>query len=291
MAVVYVLTRWLHVVVLMGMTGMLYYLVSMVSPEIRLLLIKKMYPASVRLWISVLLVLTGISVYLLQAGQVGDGWSDLLSADILLALLETSFGFWWVVHVVLTVFLCIALLYNRHYRCVLWLAVFSLSSYGLTGHTTVHEGLAAFWFSGVQIIHLLAAAFWFGSLLVVIQLLPYLHQMSTRNAAIHSLMRFSKAGHVAVAVLLLAGLMNIISVLGWPVPLMYSTYSVLLLIKLGCIALLILLAIINRYYWVPRFSTSSAQNAFYRMTVAEVFILLIVMALSGSLATSSPMPM
>lgn len=287
----YVLIRWLHILVLMGMAGMSFYLVSMVSPQIRSELIKKIYSVVVCRWIAVILLITGIALYLLQAGLVGEGWSDMFSAEIVLALLNTSFGQWWILHLILTFILCLALCYQWDYQYLPWLAILSLGSAGLVGHTTVHQGLYAILFSGVQIIHLLAAAFWFGGLIVILRVLPYLNQPSTSKAAIISLKHFSTAGHIAVLVLLIAGLINIVSVIGWPLWLIYSPYMVLLATKLICIALLIVLAMINRYCLVPWFSVTYVKRAFCIMTCIELIILLTVMALSTTLATYSPMQM
>lgn len=291
MQLYYILTRWIHVVMLMGMTGIAYYLVRMVSPEIRSALIKKCDVPVIRYGAAILLLLTGIAVYLLQAGLVGDGWSDVLSFDILQALSSTAFGRWWLIHGFLTILLVIAISRLRWMYYWPWLAILSLSSYGLTGHTTVHQGGADFLFSGAQIIHLLAAAFWFGSLLVVVKLLALLNHDATRQAAITSLMRFSKAGHIAVAVLIIAGVFNIISVIGWPLHIVWSSYLLLLITKLIAVLILVGLAVINRYYWVPRFSATYAKRAFYIMTMTELLLLLGVMGISSTFATLSPMPM
>lgn len=291
MSILYILARWVHVVILMGMTGASYYLVRMVTTDIRRTVGTWIYKPVIRYNVAFLLLITSVAVYLLQAGQVGDGWADTISVDIWSDLSETAFGYWWLIHFALTIIFCVMLCVLRTQKWWPVLAILCLASYGMTGHTAVHDGYFAWFYSAVQIIHLLAAAFWFGGLMIVVKLLPLMLSIDTKSAAIRALIRFSKAGHIAVIALILAGAFNIISVLGWPLQFMMSPYMGMLGAKLAAIAVLIGLAILNRYYWVPRFTAEYARKAFYRMTLSELVILLVVMALSSTLATFSPMPM
>ena len=65
-------------------------------------------------------------------------------------------------------------------------------------------------------------------------------------------MRFSTAGHVAVAVLLLSGVVNAVLILSPEGLDIASAYQQWLGLKILLALAMTVLAIMNRYWWVPR---------------------------------------
>ena len=110
-----------------------------------------------------------------------------------------------------------------------------------------------------------------------------------QNAAIYTMMRFSRVGHYAVAGVLLSGAINALMILGVHVP-WQADYVQFLLFKCALVALMVVIALANRYFLVPRFRPDSgwAQQLFIRMTQAEVVLGALVLATVSLFATWEP---
>ncbi|SQC92822.1 Inner membrane protein YebZ [Cedecea neteri] len=76
--------------------------------------------------------------------------------------------------------------------------------------------------------------------------------------AITAMMRFSRYGHLAVAAVLVTGVVNSLLILGWTLPL-ESGYFRLLALKVGLVLVMVTLALINRYILVPRFDAVQSR--------------------------------
>lgn len=72
------------------------------------------------------------------------------------------------------------------------------------------------------------------------------------------MMRFSRVGHYAVAGVLLTGTINSLLILGVHIP-WQAGYVQLLLFKCALVALMVAIALANRYFLVPRFRPDSGR--------------------------------
>jgi putative copper resistance protein D len=110
-----------------------------------------------------------------------------------------------------------------------------------------------------------------------------------RPAAIAAMMRFSRYGHLAVAAVILTGIVNSLMILGWSLPL-ESRYAQLLLLKVALVAVMVTIALINRYLLVPRFADAAAvaQQRFIQLTWLEVILSVMVLLAVSTFATWEP---
>ena len=129
-----------------------------------------------------------------------------------------------------------------------------LVSLAFIGHAAMHEGTLGALHRANHAVHLLAAGYWFGSLAPLLVCLRYLQPPQWRSDAITTLIRFSRWGHLAVAAVIVTGIVNSLIILGgWPLNL-GSPYQRLLLIKTALVALMVMVALANRYAIVPAMS-------------------------------------
>src|SRR5262249_40477825 len=143
--------------------------------------------------------------------------------SLVTVLRETSFGQVWVARLALGVVLLTLIMRrsNEHHPdwTIVLLAGLLLVSLALVGHTQTSDG--ALWLAHVSArgAHLRAAGPWLGGLLA----LGYLLMLARRcpsaehNAqAVAGLVRFSRMGYAAVAILIGSGLVNAWVLVGWP---------------------------------------------------------------------------
>ena len=138
----------------------------------------------------------------------------------------------------------------------------------LTGHAVMDEGWLGTIHRGNDALHVLTAGAWLGALVPVLVILPRLARPDDRPSAALALRRFSRAGHIAVALVLLTGAANAALVLGrWPTDLA-SPYEALLDFKVLAVLGMCGLSIINLYVLVPRLPHSI--STLWRVTLGEL---------------------
>lgn len=218
------------------------------------------------------------------AASVGDGWHDAMDPGwVGTVIAETSPGRAWAAQAVAAALLLAAPGVPQRIRpgaTALGAALF-LAGLALTGHAAMHEGALGALHRANDLVHVLAAGAWFGALMPVLAILRRLDRPEWRSDAATALRRFSRAGHVAVALVLLSGATNAGLVLGrWPVDLS-SPYEALLDAKVLAVAAMTGLAILNRYVVVPRLGRhrDSALPRLRRATLAELPLGLAAIAL------------
>lgn len=140
-----------------------------------------------------------------------------------------------------------------------------------------------------QAIHLNGAAFWAGGLLPLLWSMRDAARPRLRDEAISAMLRFSRYGHLAVALTLLTGVINTAFIVGWPWP-ADNAYRQWLLVKASLVALMVAIALFNRYWLVPRFSTPGgrAKLWFVRATQLELLIAVLVVFVVSLFATLQP---
>lgn len=237
--------------------------------------------------------LSAVLLLAVQAGVMGNGWPDVWHLDVWLLVLTTSFGEVWRWHMLMAVLALLILLIDGlpgRYLLALLLSGGLLIGQALIGHAAMHDGLRGFLQRTNHAVHLLSAAYWFGSLIPLLTCMAYTHMPSTRPAAIVTLLHFSTLGHIAVALVLLTGVINSAMVLGrWPIHL-YSPYEFLLVCKGALVLLMVGVALYNRYRLVPRLAVQADETQRRMIAVCwlEFGLALLVIALVSLFATLSP---
>ena len=155
-----------------------------------------------------------------EAAAIGSGWPDALDPATLRAVaFETSAGLSWQVQAVAAASLLLAPVLPPRGRLVLVTAAsgLMLAATSLTGHAVMQEGPIGALHRANDVLHVLAAGAWLGALAPVLVILQDLDAPERRRDAMLALRRFSRAGHGAVALVLLSGTANAVLTLGrWP---------------------------------------------------------------------------
>jgi len=135
-----------------------------------------------------------------------------------------------------------------------FLAVVLLASLAGTGHAQVEEGWTNVIHVAADAAHLLAAGAWLGGLVP----LGFVLLDNSRGDGEpivdvdRTLLRFSSMGYVAVAMLIVSGLVNSWFLVGSVSGLLETLYGQILLGKLALFAAMLALAAANRFWLVPR---------------------------------------
>ena len=247
--------------------------------------------AVLRVLLVALLVATGGLWFMLETANIGSGWADAFDpAALSVVATDTMFGQVWVVRLVLIVLLVPALwLRGAAGRALFVVAVAAvLGSLGFVGHAAMEEGVAGSVHRVNHMLHLLASGFWVGSLPPLLACLVVLRRDPA--AAGTTLQRFSGLGHLAVALTLVTGVVNTVLVLGaWPVD-FSSPYQALLALKILLVAVMVGIALYNRYVSTVQLGRrpESSARALVSGTIGEIVLGAIVIALVSAFATYAP---
>jgi len=254
--------------------------------------------------VSVLLLLP------LQTASIADDPHAMLDASMLGTVMwQTRYGQAWLLRV-LGVVVLLAVIWKgarRQYDAAdpgvsgsshpgLWPALvagLALLPLCLSGHAAMQEGGAGVVHALSDFIHCLAAGFWLGSLPVFLYCLRAWEQPASREQAGRALMRFSTAGHIAVALLFASGALNAWMIVAPAGVDATADYQQLLLLKISIALAMALLAILNRYRWIRRLRSAREQAlaSIRRNTLAELVFGAVVLALVGCLGLMAPGPM
>lgn len=226
----------------------------------------------------------------IQGGLMGDGWPNVLSVSVWGAVLQTRFGAVWIWQIILAlVTLAVAFIAPaKMQRRLLILAVAQFILSAGVGHATMRDGVSGTLQQINHALHLLCAAAWFGGLLPVV----YCMRMAKgrwRQQAMSAMMRFSRYGHFFVAGVVLTGIGNTLFITGFTA-IWQTVYGQLLLLKCALVALMVAIALTNRYVLVPRMRQENrrADCWFVRMTQIEWGTGGIVLAIVSLFATFEP---
>jgi copper transport protein len=163
-------------------------------------------------------------------------------------------------------------------------ALLAIGSLPLTGHAVTAKpgGLAA----AALAAHGLAAAFWAGSLVALLAIV--IRHRSGEAALV--LRRFSRLGIVVVAILLVAGVTFALLQLASIAELFGSRYGWLILGKGALLAVLVALALLNRFRFLPMLEQGAPAAAVrLRWSIAsEVGLVVCVIAVTGLLVQTPP---
>jgi putative copper resistance protein D len=290
LATLFVLCRFVHFAAVMLMFGSSLFTALLSPQRLSPYLTRDVRPLLVSCtWLA---GLSAVALLAIQAGQMGDGWADTWRLDVWWAVLGTTFGEVWRWHlgISLLALLSLWLAEPRRTQFLALLSTLLLVSMAFIGHAAMHDGALGVAHRFNHALHLLAAGYWFGSLLPLLVCLRYLAQPQSRSDAVTTLIRFSRWGHLAVALVVLSGVINSLIILGsWPLD-VDSPYQRLLLFKTALVALMVMVALANRYAIVPAMSSMPqlAQRGLVLACWIEVGLGAGVLLLVSLFATYAP---
>ncbi|TQC76929.1 copper homeostasis membrane protein CopD [Pantoea dispersa] len=282
--------RALHFLALFLLTGSAFYTALLAPARYRPVLTQRW--RRLMGYSAVLSLLSALLMLAAQTGLMSGDWRSIASIDVWLAVLGTRFGaVWrWVILFALLSTLALRLRGNLRQQALLATALLQLVALAGVGHAAMRDGMPGLLQQGNHALHLIAAAFWAGGLLPLLLLMREARNIAWRTDAIRSMMRFSRYGHLAVALAIVTGTVNSLLIAGTPLNWTATLWSELLVSKALLVALMVLIALLNRYLLVPRFrlAASRAPKLFIRLTQLELLLALIVIGLVSVFATLSP---
>ncbi|MBA7934527.1 copper homeostasis membrane protein CopD [Klebsiella sp. RHBSTW-00215] len=268
---VYVSLRFIHFISLMIAFGCVLYGAWWAPVTLRRLLMQRFYPLMRHLLLAS--ALSALLMLMAQGGLMGNGWPDVWQPAIWQAVAGTQFGSAWVWQILLAlVALVVVWLKPRHpARLLLILLCAQLLLLAGVGHAAMNEGWQGILQRTNHAVHLFCVASWFGGLLPFIYCLRLAHGR-WRQAAIYTMMRFSRYGHLAVAGAIASGIVNALFIQGGLIS--DSPWGRMLLFKCALVAAMVAIALVNRYVLVPRISASGtrAEQLIVRTTQMEIVL-------------------
>ncbi|MCE6976353.1 copper resistance D family protein [Pseudomonas frederiksbergensis] len=246
-------------------------------------------------------VLSVASMVMIASAMSGESDFAELRPHIEMMVLETDVGLACVVRIValLTAGLAVML---RAPGVSLLVAAFAggvaLASLAWSGHGAMDEGNRRYWHFAVDIAHLLAAGTWVGALLAF-ALMAKINALQTEariRLLARAVNRFEVIGAVIVVVITVTGVVNYLFIVGPKLDEVFlSTYGILLFIKVGLFAGMLVLAALNRFHLGPLLERSLrdgqyavAANALRRSVMVELVAAVLIVGLVAWLGTLSP---
>jgi copper resistance protein D len=241
---------------------------------------------------SVVALITAMLWLALESAAMADDWGAAIDpATIGAVLTDTAFGHAWAAHLVLAAALVAVVVFGPRGR---WAATAVasgalLASLGLIGHAAMQTGAEGILHRANHAVHLMAAGAWIGALVPFAMCLGAYERGDLRREAVSAMARFSFWGHFIVAAIVLTGTVNIALTSGRPPIPPDTPYRALLDVKIVVVAIMIVLAIVNRYALVPRLKASADALATMRaLTLINVALGAVAIALVSVFALLDP---
>jgi putative copper resistance protein D len=204
--------------------------------------------------------------------------------------LATFYGQIFFLRLLLLIGLLLVCFGERAFALKAVVAGVALALVSLTSHAAA-SGDAYWLHAGADALHLLTAGFWVGGLVVLVREVLVSSRDGTRLSGL--LRTFSRWGAASVAVLIAAGTANGVFILGAPGMRWSATYITLLAIKVVLAAVMVALALTNRFGVLPgleRGETEAGETIALTVT-AELVFAGVVLLIVGFLGVVSPMDM
>ena len=243
-----------------------------------------------------LAVVALLNIFFQGAAAGGLGLLDAFRWNVFTTVLDTRYGEMMLVQAALAVTLALTAMALRHSQgrerralAALTLALgFGITlTPSLSGHASTAGNLAM----AADAAHVIAAALWTGGLgfLVVALVLAMTDRWPLATRAVP---RFSNMAVVAVAALLVAGVINgYLQVRTWSA-LWETEYGLLLLAKIALVVPLLALGAYNNRYAVPRLKAGLAsvleRRRFLQAAGVELLIMVAVVAVTAVLVNAEP---
>ncbi|PKU23155.1 copper homeostasis membrane protein CopD [Telmatospirillum siberiense] len=199
---------------------------------------------------------TAVAWLSLQSAAMTDDLGAMTDRETILAVLgDTAFGRVWRWH--LAIAGAAAVVSTRRGgpgRLLPVLALLQLAGLGLIGHAAMEEGASGLFQRAVQVVHLLAGGAWLGALPFLWLLARSRGEGASPAELEVALRRFSGFGAATVALLLLTGAVNLWIRTGGRWEALAAPYGLIVAGKLGLVALMMVLALVNRGLLTPALS-------------------------------------
>jgi putative copper resistance protein D len=283
------LCRFAHFFAAMLTFGMSAYLWAYAPERLRLAL----SPVARRIVLiaSIVALITAIAWLALESAAMADDWSAAIDPEAIAAVLtDTAFGAVWAAHLVLAAALvAVVAFWRARWGATSLVSAGLLASLGLVGHAAMQTGAEGVLHRANHALHLMAAGGWLGGLVPFAMCIRAYQRDDLRKDAVRAMAGFSFWGQLIVAAIVLTGVVNIALTSHHP-PLPPTTpYRALLVAKLVIVAIMIALALFNRFVLAPRIKTSANALATLRATsLAEIALGCVVVALVSVLALLDP---
>lgn len=207
-------------------------------------------------------LLGGLLWFVFSVANMSGTLVDVADHEVLWTVLnETTFGGVWMARMLLAVLIVGVTAVRSFWMGIAgrdlvtgFLAAVLLASLAGTGHAQIEEGWTKIVHMASDAAHLLAAGAWLGGLVPLgFILLDYARGDGQLIVDVDwILLRFSSMGYVAVATLIVSGLVNSWFLVGSVSGLLKTPYGQILLGKLALFAAMLALAAANRFWLVPR---------------------------------------
>lgn len=293
---VLVVARWLNFLSVAGLFGFCLFPLYISKTERRNFIER---PSASRLIFSASTMALASSVGWAGAALVNleGSWSALLDREAWSDFLfSASFGSVWILRLTLAVAMlpAIAAVNER----VMPLAAVSLSAVLLVsqawiGHVASVPTPAKWGVAVAYALHVLGAGAWFGGLVALALAMtgPRRDTALARRSDEDLLARFSWVGIIAVAAIVTGGIVNMMAESKLSVSILVATrWGQVLAAKLVGVAIMLLLACMNRFRLMPRLATGaeSVRGALMRSVLTEQILGSLVLALTAVLGTLGP---
>lgn len=238
-------------------------------------------------------LVSGIVWLLFVAGSMGSGWADTMNPAIVLKVLRaTQFGQVWTWHLVIALLILPAVAFADRARAgwsvLATLSALSLGGLGLIGHAATLDGSIGLLNRASHVLHALSSGFWLGSLIPLIYVLGVIASSDLGRDADIALRRFSGLGHSAVAIALATGVSNSWFILRHAGLNPASPYQAMLLLKILLVGGMLILALVNRYVFVPRIPDGPGIRQLRDGTIAELVVSAVILGLVSVFGALSP---
>jgi putative copper resistance protein D len=283
------LCRFAHFLAAMVLFGASLYVRVLAPPD----LAQALAPAARRIAIGAIpvIALSALAWLALEAASMTGDWSGLLDADALRGVLfDTAFGQVWQGRLLLALAPVVALALPGRAPSTLMLTLSGLllASLGLVGHAAMQTGALGGLHRLNHALHLLTAGAWLGGLPMFALCLKAYRDPALRRDAVTAMRRYSDWGQFDVALVVVTGVVNVALTSGLPLP-ATTPYRILLAVKLALVAIMIVIALVNRYVVAPRLKPEgSALRILMITSLAEVALGAAVIALVSLFALLDP---
>ena len=231
-------------------------------------------------------MIISILLFLSVAGNIGGDLGSIINTTMLLLAAQISLGKSALASFLgFTMLLISASMYGILNLFVKTSAAgLILLSFVIVGHSTINGFLTQV----LIYIHLICISYWIGSFLPLLAICKMGNAVELHNVA----MKFGKLAIFYISLLIIAGFLFSYILLG-DLNLLFTTeYGNILLLKIGCVALLLGLGAVNKYRLVPniKFNFEDSQKKLSRSIRIEIVFVLCVLFFTSILTTSVKLP-
>lgn len=264
--------RFVQDAALMALWGASAYLWALVPPGLASQIGNRL---NVVRWSAVALaVVATIAALPVGTAMIGNGWPDAVNGPMLWDVLaSTNVGTAWLVQAAAVLLLAVAQMLKSRQRLAATAIAsgVALASLALSGHAVMQDGWQGIVHPLNDALHVLSAGAWGGALLPLLFVLSNFGKRPFEAEAATALRRFSMVGHVVVTLTILSGIANSLFIVGWPLG-WSSPYRVMLTMKIAVVLAMLMMAVTNRYWFVPRLgrARASALHAIRSGTFIEI---------------------